>query len=96
MIAAMTPGTAYGMKAATRNIDLNFSSGESSSSAMISAANSITGTCTIPNSPMRPMLDQNSLFWNACTYCWKPPNVVYDVPYWPPVRRTTWKLCQIA
>lgn len=63
---------------------------------MISATSSMTGTCTMPNSPMRPMLDQNSVFWNTCAYCSKPPKVVYDVPYWPPVRRTTRKLCQIA
>ena len=42
------------------------SRGVSSSSAMTSATNSMTGTCTMPNRPMRPMLDQNSVFWNTC------------------------------
>ncbi len=96
MIAAMTPGTAYGMNAAMRKNDLSFSRGVSRSSAMISATNSMTGTCTMPNRPIRPMLAQNSSFWNTSTYCSKPPNVVYEVPYCPPERRTTRKLCQSA
>ncbi len=69
MIAAMTPGTAYGAKNARRKNRLPRRSGESSRSAKTRASASITGTCTTPNSSTRRTEPQNSLFWNTSTYC---------------------------
>ena len=73
MIAAMTPGTAYGTKNARRKNFLPRSSGESSSRANSSARPSMTGTCTMPNSSTRPTEVQNGSFWNTSTYCVSPP-----------------------
>jgi hypothetical protein len=74
MIAAITPGTAYGTKNARRKKRLPRSNGESSSRANSSARPSITGTCTTPNSSTRPTEVQNAVFWNTSAYCARPPN----------------------
>ena len=65
MIAAITPGTAYGTKNARRKNRLPRNRGESSSSANSRARPSMTGTCTTPNSSTRPTDSQNGPFWKT-------------------------------
>ena len=83
MIAAMTPGTAYGAKKASRKNFLPRSSGESSSSAKSRASPSMTGTCTTPNTSTRNTDAQNASFWKTATYWIRPPKTCLASPKVP-------------
>ena len=83
MMAAMTPGTAYGAKIANLKNFFPRATVESSSRANSSARPSMIGTCTMNSSSTRPIDAQNSLEEKTRWYWSNPPNTVVAAPKVP-------------
>ena len=93
MIAAITPGTAYGAKNARRKNFPDERRVEQQREEQRQGQHD--RHLHDAEDEDRPTEVQNASFWNTSTYCWNPPNTSVAAPH-VPSRSTTSIDCQIA